>query len=166
MSKKLRILSPKVWLFGKIRLKISFRSKIEGKSDSQDFFFEIQSNRNTECITRIKPETRSTKPEMMGYEKPDPTRNPRKVYPLMPYYVTCKFWVLNFTDVSKMYLWKREMSFFSSQVFLASSLRALARRRSHSKFCVITVCVGWFWWVLGQESQIGRETPVPIPHKL
>ena len=42
------------------------------------FFFEIQSNRNTECITRIKPETRSTKPETQNncYEKPDSTRNP------------------------------------------------------------------------------------------
>ena len=37
-----------------------------------------------------KPEVQNPKPEMMGYEKPDPTRNPRKVYPLMPYYVTYK----------------------------------------------------------------------------
>ena len=32
-----------------------------------------------------KPEVENPKPEVMGYEKPDPTRNPRKVYPLMPY---------------------------------------------------------------------------------
>ena len=108
MSKKLRILSPKVWLFGKIRLKISFRSKIEGKSDSQDFFFEIQSNRNTECITRIKPETRNdglwkTRPDTRML-KPDPTRNPRKVYPLMPYYLVlglkiCPSKLMNFLGI-------------------------------------------------------------------
>ena len=71
MSKKLRILSPKVWLFGKIRLKISFRSKIEGKSDSQDFFLKF----NQIVILNVLPES-NPKPEMMGYEKPDPARYP------------------------------------------------------------------------------------------
>ena len=61
MSKKLRILSPKVWLFGKIRLKKSFRSKNEEKSDSQDFFLKF----NQIVILNVLPES-NPKPEVQN----------------------------------------------------------------------------------------------------
>ena len=50
-------------IFGKIRLRILFRSKIERKLWFSRYYFEILSNRSAKFITLIKPETRSIKPE-------------------------------------------------------------------------------------------------------